>query len=58
MHGVGFTKGLITGTLMAAILSMIVNPMDRRSRKRIKRGTTRFMRKAGDMFEGLADIRK
>ncbi|MBZ4645552.1 MAG: hypothetical protein PWR27_1889 [Petroclostridium sp.] len=52
-----FTRGLITGTIIGATLSMMVNPMDRRDKKIMRRKTNNFMRTVGDIIEDIIDMR-
>ena len=50
-----FTTGIIAGSILAAIgVSMIMS--DNKTRRRMKRGHRRAMRKTEDFLNGVSDI--
>lgn len=48
-----FTRGLITGTIIGATMSMMVNPMENRNRKKMRRKTNNLLRTVGEVIEDL-----
>ncbi len=57
MRNNGFTKGLITGTIIGATVSMMANSADSKKGKMFKRKTNNFMRIMANIIEDIMDIR-
>ncbi|WHH59678.1 YtxH domain-containing protein [Petroclostridium sp. X23] len=62
MRGNNFTRGLITGTIVGATVAMMMNPMEERDRKRLKRKSGHLMRSMGEVIgevlEEVMDMRR
>jgi len=54
----GFTKGLVTGTILGATVSMMVNPMEGRERRAMRKKANKFMRAVGNIIEDIMDLRR
>ena len=54
----GFFKGVVVGSLVAASVSMMMNPdmMSSKSRRRMMRGGKSFIRKSGNLISDVADM--
>jgi len=53
-----FTKGLVTGTIIGATVSMMINPMEGKDRKVMRKKVNRFMRTVGNVVEDIIDMRR
>jgi len=53
-----FTKGLVTGTIIGATVSMMSNPMEGKDRKVMRKKVNRFMRTVGNVVEDIIDMRR
>lgn len=51
----GFTAGLITGAVMGATFGMLVDPIDDRSHRRMRRTKENMFRAISGMLDGLMD---
>ncbi len=58
MRPIGFTKGLLTGTILGATMSMIFNPAEGKDRKMVKKKTNRFIKTIGNAIEDIVDMRR
>ncbi len=56
MRGNSFTRGLITGTIIGATMSMVMNPMDKKDKKMVRKRTNNLMGSVGDVLEDIVDI--
>ena len=56
MNRNNFTKGLITGTIIGATVSMLVNPAEGRDRKVFKKKTGKVLRTVGQVIEDMVDM--
>ncbi|MDK2801518.1 MAG: hypothetical protein PWP27_1770 [Clostridiales bacterium] len=52
-----FTRGLITGTIIGATVSMMMNPMEDRDKRRLRKKANSFIRNVGDVIEDIIDMR-
>ena len=52
-----FATGLVTGAVVGAAASMLVNPMDNSDIKRVQKNTTKFFSKVGHVVDNLMDLR-
>ena len=53
-----FTKGLITGTIIGATVSMMFNPAEGKDRRVMRKKTGNFMRAVGEIVEDIMDMRR
>ncbi len=56
MRGNSFARGLITGTIIGATMSMIISPMDKKDKKMVRKRTNNLMGSVGDVLEDIVDI--
>lgn len=53
-----FTKGLVTGTIVGAAVSMMFNPLEGKDRKVMRKKANRFMRTVSNVVEDIMDLRR
>ena len=53
-----FTKGMITGALVGAAVGMMLDPINDRNKRRVKRSAGRYMKIAGNVLESMLDYRR
>lgn len=58
MRRKNFTRGLITGAMLGATVSMMINPGEGHHRRMAKRKAGRFARAVGDIIGDIVDMRR
>jgi len=54
---IGFTKGLIAGSILGGAIGLMVNPPDAATMRKIRRKTKRAVRNMGCMMEDFVNGR-
>lgn len=57
MRAYGFTKGLITGAMVGAVMGIMFDPLHDKDRKRMKRNTQKYLKTAGNMMDSMMYFR-
>ena len=50
-----FTSGLVAGAIVGVSMSMMINPMDSRDVKRMRKNTGRFFSHVGNLLDSVLD---
>ena len=53
-----FTRGLVTGAVIGATVSMMINPMEGKDRRVMRKKTKKFMNAIGNIVDDIMDLRR
>ena len=56
MTKAGFITGIIAGTVVGAGVTMMINPIDEKDKRRISRGASRMFTTIGAMADRMVDM--